>query len=134
MQSLPTFEALPEAFIHTDVAPTNAIERQNGDLTFIDWDDAGVGTRVLDVGFPLIQQFVSEERQFLERNARAFYGAYFSRMKLTDEEMRHIFPAALLIALMYIKYGDTLKRWRRIEWAIENRGALDLVVNSAAKA
>ena len=121
VQSLPSFDELPEALIHTDIGPGNAIDKENGDLVLIDWDDVGVGTRVLDIAFPLIQQFISEDREFLEENASAFYATYFSELKLTESEMNNLFPAALFIALMYIIYGDTEKRWKRIQWAIENR-------------
>ncbi len=130
VRSLPTFDALPQALIHTDISPGNAIEKENGDLVFIDWDDVGVGIRMLDIAFPLIQQFVSEDGEFFEENARAFYAAYCSKVKLTADEMNNLFPAALFIALMYIIYGDTEKRWKRILWAIENRMILEGVVRS----
>ncbi len=130
VRSLPTFDSLPQALIHTDISPGNAIEKENGDLVLIDWDDVGVGIRVLDIAFPLIQQFISEDCEFSEDNARAFYGAYCSKVKLTEDEMNNLFPAALFIALMYIMYGDTEKRWKRIRWAIENRMILEGVVRA----
>lgn len=130
VESLPSFDGLPEALIHTDIAPGNAIEKANGDVVLIDWDDIGVGIRILDISFPLIQQFISEDAEFSENNARAFYAAYFSKLKLTETEMNNIFPAALFIALMYIIYGDMEKRWKRIQWAIENRKMLEGVIRA----
>ena len=131
VEALPSFEALPQTIIHTDIAPINAVEKANGDLILLDWDDVGVGIRVLDIAFPLIQQFVSEDGEFLEDNAHSFYAAYFSKISLIEDELDHIFPAALFIALMYIKYGDTQKRWQRIQWAIENRRMLEDVIRFA---
>ncbi len=130
VQSLPSFGGLPETLIHTDIAPSNAIEKDNGDLVLVDWDDVGVGIRVLDIAFPLIQQFVSEDGEFLENNARAFYGGYSSKVKLTEKELNRMFPAALFIALMYILYGDTKKRWKRIQWAIANQKVLEGVIRA----
>lgn len=130
VQQLPSFGGLPEALIHTDISPGNAIEKENGNLVLIDWDDVGVGTRILDIAFPLIQQFISEDGEFLEENARAFYTAYFSKIKLTETEIRKLFPAALFIALMYIIYGNTEKRWKRIQWAINNQKVLERVILS----
>jgi Ser/Thr protein kinase RdoA (MazF antagonist) len=131
VQSLPSFDGLPEALIHTDIAPTNAIEMENGDLVLVDWDDVGVGIRVLDIAFPLIQQFVSEDGELLEDKANAFYAAYFRKVKPTGTELDRIFPAALFIALMYIVHGDIERRWKRIQWAIENQKLLEGVIRAA---
>lgn len=125
IRTLPSFAGLPQAVIHTDIAPGNAIEKANGEIVLIDWDDVGMGPRLLDIAFPLVQQFVSEERVFAQANAHAFYDAYLSRIPLTDEEVQLLFPAALFIALMYIIYGNTEKRWKRIQWALANRTLLE---------
>jgi Ser/Thr protein kinase RdoA (MazF antagonist) len=125
VRSLPSFDGLPQAVIHTDIGPVNAIEKANGEMILIDWDDVGIGIRILDIAFPLVQQFVSEDREFAQENAHAFYGAYLSKIHLTDKEIPFIFPAALFIALMYIIYGDTEKRWKRIQWALAKRTMLE---------
>lgn len=125
VESLPAFDKLPGCVIHTDIGPGNTIEKSNEELTLVDWDDAGVGIRVLDIAFPLIQQFISEDCVFAADAARAFYHAYRSKINLSDAEVDAIFPAALLIALMYIIYGDQEKRWARIQWALNNRTTLE---------
>lgn len=126
-RSLPRFGHLPSALIHTDIGPQNAIQRPNGDIVLIDWDDVGLGPAVLDIGFPLIQQFIAGEDFFLEDNAAAFYGAYFSRRGMTREEKRLIFDAAAFISLDYLVYGDPARGFRRIKWAIANRSRIESV-------
>jgi Ser/Thr protein kinase RdoA (MazF antagonist) len=125
VESLPSFDNLPQALIHTDVGPHNSIERVDGELVLVDWDGVGVGTRVLDVAFPLIQQFISEDCEYNAEWAKAFYGVYRANITMTTEELDHVFPAALFIALMYIIYGNTAKRWKRIGWALANREMLE---------
>ncbi len=127
VQSLPDFNALPTTLIHTDVAPVNAIEKSDGEIILIDWDDVGVGVRILDIAFPLIQQFISEECEFNVTIAKAFYNAYKAKIQLTDKELDRIFDAALFIALMYIIYGNIEKRWNRIQWSLKNRSTLEQV-------
>ncbi len=118
------FGSLSKALVHTDISCSNSIETPDGNIIFVDWDDAGMNPAVLDVGFPLISQFISEDGEFQQENAKAFYSAYFSKRKITDEEKDHIFDAALFVALFYIIYGDIEKRWKKIQWAIENKEKL----------
>ncbi len=122
------FSSLPKTIIHTDISCMNSVETADGNIVFVDWDDAGMGPAVLDVGFPLISQFMSEDGEFQEDNARAFYSSYFSKRTLTEIEKEYIFDAALFIALFYIIYGNTEKRWKRIKWAVENKEKLLSVI------
>jgi Ser/Thr protein kinase RdoA (MazF antagonist) len=109
------------------MSPGNTVERPDGTLVLLDLDTVGKGPRVLDVGFPLIQQFVTEDWVFRRELATAFYGAYGARIRLSRDELRHVFPAALFRALMYLQFGDRERRWRRIRWALEHRLELEAV-------
>lgn len=128
VSKLPSFQNLPKTLIHTDIAPTNTIKNKDGVFILVDWDEAGIGTTVLDVGQPLINQFISEDLEFYEDIATAFYKAYFKERKLTNKEMNYIFDAGMFWACMYIIYGNTAKRWQRIKWSIENRKLLENIV------
>jgi thiamine kinase-like enzyme len=113
------------------VTPTNTIQNEGGDFIVIDWDESGIGVSVLDIGQPLINQFISEDLEFFEDKLKAFYQTYFRERKITDEEMNYIFDAGIFWACMYIIYGDTPKRWKRIKWAIENRKKLENLIKSS---
>ena len=121
VESLPNFSGLSTSLIHTDIGPHNAVQRKDGVIVLTDWDDAGVGTTTLDLGFPLICHFVTHELEFEKEKASAFYNAYFTKRNLPDKEKALIFDAGLFFALMYIPYGDTEKHWQRIKFAVENK-------------
>ncbi|HEX4206414.1 MAG TPA: phosphotransferase [Ktedonobacteraceae bacterium] len=53
LSSLDRCENLPVVLLHNDYHPANAIYTQHGELTFIDWDGAGVGPAIIDLGFLL---------------------------------------------------------------------------------
>ena len=129
--TLPDFEDLPLALIHGEVLG-NCIQDPAGRMVIVDWDEAGNGTRVLDLGHPLIQVFLSEDLEWDELAAKGYYEGYFSRIELGDREIGCIFDAGLFYALRYIIYGDTGKRWERIKFAIRNRERLESVVRDAA--
>jgi Ser/Thr protein kinase RdoA (MazF antagonist) len=130
VRSLPDFGALPRALIHGEIVG-NCLQTPGGRLVAVDWDEAGNGTRVLDLGHPLIQVFLSEDLEWDEPSARGFYEGYFSRMALEEFEIERVFDAGLFYALRYIIYGNTAKRWKRIRFALRNRDMLEAVVRDA---
>ena len=60
-EALPDLDALPEALIHFEMSLGNTIQRPDGTIVAVDWDEAGMGARVLDPGYFLISAFVSED-------------------------------------------------------------------------
>jgi Ser/Thr protein kinase RdoA (MazF antagonist) len=133
VQALPDFDALPQTLIHGEVIG-NTLQRNNGALVVLDWDEAGVGPRVFDLGHPLIGTFVTEALQVQEALIHAFYRGYFSNVMLPEPEIEQIFDAALFYALRYIVYGDTQKRWRRLQWAASHRKKIMSIVYRALEA
>lgn len=125
---LPKFEGLSQTLIHTDIGPHNAIEKPDGLIVLVDWDDAGVGTTILDLGFPLICHFVTEDLIFEKEKAKAFYDAYFAKRNMPDSERSLIFDAGLFFALMYVPYGNTEKHWKRIKFTVANRELISSVL------
>src|SRR5262249_39056545 len=101
VQSLPDFDTLPRTLIHGEVIG-NTLQKEDGTQVILDWDEAGVGPRVFDLGHPLIGTFITEELQIQEALIQAFYRGYFSQVALPDQEIQHIFDAALFYALRYI--------------------------------
>jgi Ser/Thr protein kinase RdoA (MazF antagonist) len=54
MRSTPSFTDLPACLVHNDCHPGNAVYQENGEVVLIDWDGAGLGASVIDLGFLLI--------------------------------------------------------------------------------
>lgn len=130
VQNLPNFAAFPTSLIHGEIIG-NTVQQANGSLCILDWDEAGIGTRILDLGHPLIQVFISEDLAFNAAGTSAFYNGYFSQGQLIPVEVDHIFDAALFYALRYLIYGNTLKRWQRIQFALEYRDNLIALIKAA---
>lgn len=124
IRQLPNFSKLKQSLIHTDIAPSNAIQKLNGDIVFVDWDDAGIGSTAIDLG-SVLNEIILEDTSFSAANLRAFYESYFSHVKYPKKELPYIFDGCLFFALMYMKHGDTSKRWKRIKWLIANRTQLE---------
>jgi Ser/Thr protein kinase RdoA (MazF antagonist) len=131
VRALPDFGPLPVCLIHGEILG-NCVETPGGRVFVIDWDEAGIGTRVLDVGNPLLTTFLSEDLAFEEENARAFYRGYFSKVALTPDEVDRVFDAALFYALRYVIYGNTDKRWRRIQFAVNHRQRFESLIGECA--
>jgi Ser/Thr protein kinase RdoA (MazF antagonist) len=132
VKALPDFRDLPVALIHGEILG-NCVQRPDGRIVIVDWDEAGIGTRVLDLGHPLIQVFLSEDLDWEGECARGFYEGYFSRVQLDGRELGRIYDAGLFYALRYVIYGNTEKRWKRIQFALRNREWLESVVRDAAE-
>ncbi len=131
VRSWPDFDTFPQAIIHGEVVG-NLLQRDDGQLVILDWDEAGVGVRLFDVAHPLIGCFVSEDLHVRWDLMAAFYRGYLARIRLTERELRHLVDAALFYALRYIVWGDSAARWRRILWALAHRSELDAVIAQAA--
>ena len=125
---LPDFASLSKSIIHTDIGLHNAIEKSDSSLTLLDWDDSGRGPSVLDLGYPLICQFITSGLVFKREMAQAFYNSYFSGKSFPISEKKFIFDAALFFALAYLKYGDVDSNWKRIKFAVKNRDLISCIL------
>lgn len=124
LSSLPDFTTLPKTVIHTDIHPDHAIRKPDGAVVRIDWDDAGIGPTVLDLGY-IMFQFITEDLLLGRENLAAFYETYFSARRIKNEEVKYMFDGGLFFAMMYLKFGDVNKRWKRIRWAVRNRSRIE---------
>lgn len=126
---LRALDDLPRGLVHFDLTLGNAVQRPDGVIVALDWDDAGIGPRVFDASKPLISSFVSEkDHVFDEVAARAFYEGYATRITLTPVERESLVDAALFHAMRYIVWGDPEVRWQRIKWAAAHRDKLASVI------
>lgn len=55
LHSLPPMTDLPQALLHNDCVPTNAVVTPEGRLVLIDWADAGRGPMLIDLAWLLLQ-------------------------------------------------------------------------------
>ncbi len=122
---LTDFSAFPQTFIHTDIGLHNCAINKKGELFFLDWDGAGIGRRILDIGFPLISQFVKDQI-IQEENIQSFYKTYFKHtdIPVLRKEKEAIFDASLFFSLIYVPYGDIYKNWAKIQFAVKHKAHL----------
>lgn len=128
---LTDFSAFPQTFIHTDIGLHNCAQNKKGELFFLDWDGAGIGLRILDIGFPLISQFIIGNA-IQEENIQLFYKTYFehTNIRVLKKEKEAIFDASLFFSLIYVPYGDIHKNWTKIQYALKHKHhLLSLILN-----
>ena len=113
--------------IHAEINEANARVRSDGTVVLVDWDQAGSGRTVLEPGYPLITTFLSEENLVFDGvTAKDFYQGYCDAGG--HLERRIVFTAALFHACRYIHFGNTEKRWRRIQHALRSEEELCSVI------
>lgn len=140
VKNLPDFTKLKQSFIHTDICPPNALKSSSGEIILIDFDDAGNGSTFIDLGYPLITQFIQFEERKAGRDitdinklgfnfemAKSFYDGYFSVTPMTDNDKKLIFDGAVFMQLMYMPiFGEEAVpyMWRILTFALENKSLL----------
>lgn len=107
--------------IHGELNRANVRQRRDGTLVILDWDEAGHGAPVLEVGYPLLTVFLTETLHFQRAQAQAFYRGYFGEHTPDAAAQDLLFRAALLHALRYAQWGNQQRRWARIYYAITHR-------------
>jgi Ser/Thr protein kinase RdoA (MazF antagonist) len=129
LKSIPSFTHLPLVPIHTELTPQNCIVTKSGNIVALDWDEAGLGHAVMDLGVGLINHFITEDLEFKNENATSYYQTYFTLHPMPEVEKEYIYHAGLFWACAWVGYGDTPKRWERIKWAIANKAEVTSLYN-----
>lgn len=131
LDMLPDFDEYDRCFIHTDLGPHNTIIRPDGKLILIDLDDAGIGSRYLDLGYAFIMQFVehTEDMRLSYRFdlAKAFLGGYYGNDKIPRLEYDLLWNGAVYMCISYMKsFGcdavDSL--WKILKFGLEQKEEL----------
>ena len=132
LDDIPDFEKLDQCFVHTDMGPHNAMLSKDGKVMFIDLDDAGIGSRYLDLGWPFIMQFVdfnhdTEEMNYRFDLAESFLRGYCGEEDPTREEYDRIFHGAEQMHISYMQtYGpdavDSL--WKILDFGRKQKDIL----------
>lgn len=127
INSLPELSEENQVFIHTDITCLNAKYNQENEIIFLDFDDAGMGSKYIDISQPLITQFVrfyEGKLKFNKENSIAFYKGYQLEKKFTQKEKELIFEVALFMQLMQITWfgeENEIYLWQILQFAIENK-------------
>ncbi len=137
LDNIPDFEQLDQCFVHTDLGPHNAMLNKDGKVIFVDLDDAGIGSRYLDLGWPFIMQFVdfnhnTEEMKYRFGLAESFIRGYYGEAGLTRDEYDLLFYGAEQMHISYMQtYGpyavDSL--WRILNYGMDQKEALWEMIN-----
>ena len=131
LDELPDFEKLDQCLIHSDLGPHNMMLRQDGKAIFIDLDDAGIGSRYLDLGWPFIMQFVDfdhdPEMKYRFDLAESFLKGYYGEGGISREEYDLLFYGAEQMHISYMQsYGpyavDSL--WEILNYGISQKETL----------
>lgn len=131
-KKLPNFRNLPQSMIHTDAALNNAIERADGSLVLLDWDDAGRGPCVLDIGF-VLTSFLTSGLRFQQTNATAFLKGYSLVRRIRKQEKRYAVDAGLFFGLSYSIHkqkGADAGYWRWTQYIADHRNIFENVLRT----
>lgn len=117
-------ERLPtDALVHGEINDANARRRADGSVVLLDWDEAGAAAPAVELGYPLITNFLSEEDlTFDHSSACAFYRSYVESGGAI--EPRQLFNAALFHALRYMWWGNVDQRWERVIYSVDREAEL----------
>lgn len=138
LDNIPEFEQLDQCFVHTDMGPHNTMLSKDDKVIFVDLDDAGIGSRYLDLGWPFIMQFVdfdhdTEEMDYRFDLAESFLRGYYGEAAVPREEFDLIFYGAEQMHISYMQsYGpyavDSL--WKILNYGMEQKEILWNMINS----
>ena len=129
LDSLPNFNNYEQCFIHTDIGPHNAWLNTEGEVIFIDLDDAGFGPRYIDLGWPFIMQFVDYNKKTHEIRyrydlAKAFLKGYYGEKIITQDEIDMIWNGAIYMHISYMQsFGQDAvdPLWEILKFGIEQK-------------
>lgn len=129
IDSLPNFKEYKQCFNHTDIGPHNALLNDKGKVIFVDLDDAGMGSKYIDLGWPFIMQFVDFNKQTHEMRyrsdlAKAFLQGYYGSEKITADEIDMIWNGAIYMHISYMQcYGpDAVEPlWKILKFGMEQK-------------
>lgn len=101
IKSFPSLAHLPRCIIHNDIHLGNVI--MGGErLSFIDWEGAGLGPSIIDVGFLLSSVYPRSLFHVLEERVRAILSGYLAVRKLEEIELEFLLPAIEFRPLVFL--------------------------------
>lgn len=132
LDALPDWTQQDCCFVHTDLGPHNSMMKQDGGAVLIDLDDAGQGSRHLDLGWPLIMEFVdfnhdTDTMRYRFDLALAYLRGYYGGETIPRAEYDLLWLGAVQMHISYMQtYGpyavDSL--WAILQYGLAQKEAL----------
>ena len=122
-QTIDLCESLDQSFIHADAHYNNTILTPNGEIVYLDFDSAGPGPAVVDLGFLLVNAhaapIVSPPKDLDPRRVAAVIRGYCRYRTLGDSELERLVDAIRFRPLVWacarfseaIKGGEAPPEW-----------------------
>ena len=119
----------PTGVIHGQPTLANVVQRDDGTVTMLDWDESGTGPAVLDLGYPLVCHFLTNDFRIRTDEARSFYSGYRGDATGQPPPARKVFDAALFHALRSATFADQHHRLHRVRHALSHEDDLVAAVD-----
>jgi Ser/Thr protein kinase RdoA (MazF antagonist) len=126
LESLDIFENLPHAFGHPDLAPSNVITSDSGELVIVDWSGSGFGPRAASLGF-LLWAAGHRSMAQVEFVARG----YVKHVSLTELELEKMVGAVLFRPLVLRCWEFCMGRCK-LEHLVEGFAQMEDLANRIA--
>lgn len=118
---------LPTTLIHNDCHPANAVLTAPRQVTLFDWEDAGMGPAVLDVGFLLMNcdgkapwdSLLSVPFYIETSRIQAVIQGYHQHYQLTSDELDYLPDAIRFRSLVFgaCSFADAIAQHRNAEFS-----------------
>lgn len=142
VQSIDRCEDLPTVIIHNDYHPANIIQKSTGQMIPIDWEGAGLGPAVIDVGFLLSS--CDTEAPWTpplppdERRVTAIIDGYCQHHLLSLKELDQLADAMRFRAIVYgaCSFAEAISEERRedgSQWWLARYNAAEEIAGRARK-
>lgn len=119
--------SLPTTLIHNDCHPANALLTAPGQVTLLDWEEAGMGPAILDVGFLLVNCDGKVPWEPLstvsfhpdEERLQAVIEGYCQYHQLTIDELDHLLDAIRFRSLIFgaCSFASAIAQQERAEFS-----------------
>lgn len=112
-------EDLPRVVIHNDCHPANTVSTPTGEIVLIDWEGAGMGSAILDVGFLLIScdkpSLWVPKLEPDPRRVAAIIDGYCQHHLLTLPELNKLPDAIRFRSIVYgaCSFAESISRYGR---------------------
>ena len=106
------------SIVHGQLNLANLIQRGDQSIAILDWDEAGTGLTAIDLGYPLICEFLTENLEWHADQAHGFFRGYQDGATIELPPAGDVVALALLHALRSAMFANQLKPWNRVAYVL----------------